>query len=298
MDRTCLDHRMTADERRQFEENGYFVVKQALPPAMVESLAEAADGLYEHYGPDSGSVHRNGSVHLNGRDLVLLDAFGRDDRFLDLLDWPRTFPKVVDILGWNIQLYTSHLGVNPPLAEASELRSKRLQWHQDTGQLNRDIETSPRPRVSLKIGFFFTSTNASNRGCFHVIPGRHLDDVLELPDDETVEHPEAMPVMVDAGDAVFFDRRVWHAPGRNTSDLTRKVLFMGYSYRWLRPRDDMTVEHYLRRADPIRRQLLGACVTGGLGFSSPRDEDVPLKLWWAQHTEPAALLTCSPGDAR
>jgi hypothetical protein len=62
-------------------------------------------------------------------------------------------------------------------------------------------------------------------------------------------------------------------------------MFMGYSYRWLRPRDDMTVEHYLRRADPIRRQLLGASANGGLGFTSPQEEDVPLKLWWAQHAE-------------
>ena len=33
-------------------------------------------------------------------------------------------------------------------------------------------------------------------------------------------------------------------PRRNTSDVIRKVLFYGYSYRWLQPRDDMTVEHW------------------------------------------------------
>ena len=39
---------------------------------------------------------------------------------------------------------------------------------------------------------------------------------------------------------------------------------MGYSYRWLRPRDDMTVAHYLDDADPIRRQLLGISPERGL----------------------------------
>ena len=53
-----------------------------------------------------------------------------------------------------------------------------------------------------------------------------------------------------AGDAVFFDRRIWHAAGHNFSPDARKALFYGYSYRWLRPRDDMTVEHLLDRCDP------------------------------------------------
>ena len=53
------------------------------------------------------------------------------------------------------------------------------------------------------------------------------------------------------------------------SDLTRKVMFYGYSYRWLQPRDDMTVEHLMDRSDPIRRQLLGASPSGGFGYASP-----------------------------
>jgi hypothetical protein len=40
--------------------------------------------------------------------------------------------------------------------------------------------------------------------------------------------------------------------------VTWKVLFYGYGYRWLRPRDNMTVGHYMERSGPIRRQLLGA----------------------------------------
>ena len=57
---------------------------------------------------------------------------------------------------------------------------------------------------------------------------------------------------------------------------------MGYSYRWLRPRDDMTVEHLMDRCDPIRKQLLGAS-TGGFGYTSPSEEDVPLKDWIRTH---------------
>ena len=61
-------------------------------------------------------------------------------------------------------------------------------------------------------------------------------------------------------------------------DGTRKVLFFGYGYRWLRPRDNMTVGHYMERCGPIRRQLLGAS-TSGAGYTSPTDQDVPLRQW-------------------
>ena len=53
------------------------------------------------------------------------------------------------------------------------------------------------------------------------------------------------------GRALFFDRRLWHSASANYWDVPRRVLFYGYSYRWLRPRDDMTVDHYLDKCDPI-----------------------------------------------
>jgi ectoine hydroxylase-related dioxygenase (phytanoyl-CoA dioxygenase family) len=81
----------------------------------------------------------------------------------------------------------------------------------------------------------------------------------------------------------MFDRRIWHAAGLNFSDVTRRALFLGYSYRWLKPRDNMTVAHYMDKADLIRQQLLGASPNGGFGFTSPTDEDVPLKVWLEQH---------------
>ena len=62
-----------------------------------------------------------------------------------------------------------------------------------------------------------------------------------------------------------------------------------YSYRWLRPRDDMTVAHYLDRCDLIRRQLLGHSPSGGHGYSSPRPEDVPLRAWMEEHLNPEAV---------
>lgn len=281
MDRSCLEYCLTDQERQAFDENGYFVVDDVLPPTLVEQLSAAVDRVDTEWRPKLG---------LGPYERMnLLDFVGKDDLFPELLDWPRTFPKVWGILGWHIQLYHSHLTVTPPLPPNEPLAKKRLGWHQDSGRLNVDLETNPRPRISIKVAFFLTDTTVPGRGNFYVIPGSHLQNKLDFPSDGVSDPPEALPVLVPAGAAVIFDRRVWHTPSPNTGDETRKVLFYGYSYRWLRPRDDMTVGHLMERSDPIRRQLLGASATGGHGYTSPKDEDVPLRTWLRENLGPGAL---------
>jgi ectoine hydroxylase len=281
MDTACLDYCLTNEERETFDQNGFLVVEDALPPEMLEKLTTAANRLdAKHRAEKELDAHE--WVHL--RDFV-----GMDEVFLELLDWHRTFPKVWGILGWNIQLYLSHIDITPPPAPDAERAQKRLGWHQDSGRLNRDIETEPRPRISVKVAYFLSDTTEPGRGNFHVIPGTHLKSKLEFPDDETADPEGATPICVPPGTAVVFDRRIWHSRSPNHSEITRKVLFCGYSYRWLRPRDDMVAARFMDGCNPIRRQLLGAS-TGGHGYTSPTDEDVPLKLWIKEHLGEAAVV--------
>ncbi len=285
MDLRHLDHRLTNEERESFEKDGYFVVPQALGSTTVRSLLEAADELEQRQRPEFEAKGLKPHQPLN-----VLDFIGRDERFLQLIDWPKTFMKVVDLLGWHIQLYHSHIIFTPPLPYASSATKRRLGWHQDSGRINIDIESVPRPRISLKVGFFLTDTTVSNRGNFHVVPGSHLSNELTMPEDPSADPATAVPICTKPGDAVFFDRRLWHAAGINRSTLTRKALFYGYSYRWLKPRDNMTVSHYMANADPVRKQLLGASPNGGFGFTSPSDEDVPLKTWLEEHLGSEAVV--------
>ncbi len=271
MDVSCLQYCLTESERSQFEETGYLIVEDALPEPLVRDLNRAADLLVEQYRTEHDV---DAHTKVNPFDFI-----GKDDVFLDLLDWPRTFPKVWGILGWHIQLYHTHMMTVPPLPPGEGGEPKRKGWHQDSGQLNTDLETDPRPRVSVKVGFFLTDTTTLDSGNVYVIPGSHLSNNLALPDDGVSDPEGAIPLQVKAGSAIVFDRRVWHASGPNRVNVTRKVLYYGYSYRWLRPRDDMTVDDLLDRSDPIRRQLLGASATGGHGYTSPKDADVPLREW-------------------
>jgi ectoine hydroxylase len=281
MTTACLEHCLTEEERQEFERDGFLIIEDAFPPALVRDLIAVVDRLDAQYRPLLG----RGPHEL----LSLRDFIGKDDLFLELLDWPRTFPKVWGILGWHIQLYHTHMNVTPPQPSGQEPPKKRLQWHQDSDQLNRDLETNPRPRISLKVGYFLTDTSEAGAGNMFVLPGSHLWNQIPFPDDNLSNPEGAVPLRVRPGTAVFFDRRLWHTPSPNTSGQTRKVLFYGYSYRWLRPRDDMTVSHLMDRCDPIRRELLGASPTGGYGYTSPTDEDVPLRTWLREHLGAEAI---------
>ena len=88
----------------------------------------------------------------------------------------------------------------------------------------------------------------------------------------------ALATQVKPGDALFFDRRLFHAASPNISDAERRVLFYGYSYRWLRTKSNMDLDHLYGQVDPIRKQLIGHA-TSGNGRFSPLDEDVPLREW-------------------
>lgn len=272
-----LEYALSSQERAQFERDGYLIVENALTPEAVEDLLPLVDQI------DREERVRH-SADLEAR-MNHYDVIGRDSQLLELVDLPTTFAKVWGLLGWNIQLYHTHLTVNPtaPPGKTLDKNGLELGWHQDSGQINVDLETSPRPRVSLKVGYFLSDTSEAGRGNFYVLPGSHLQDAFPGTDRKGLP-AGAIPVCVAPGTAVFFDRRLWHSGSANYWREPRRVLFYGYSYRWLRPRDDMQVAHYLPDCSPIRRQLLGESATGGRGYTSPTEEDVPLKVLIEGHS--------------
>lgn len=215
MDARCLDYLLTETEKLEFKENGFLIVENALPPDLVAALSALTDRTDAQSRParklDSHAVelkravvpHIGDDVHawqLGAHDpLLVIDVIGKDELLLELLDWHKTFPKVWGILGWNIQLYHSHLNITPALAPDANRTKKRLGWHQDSGRLNIEFESNPRPRVSLKIAFFLTDTTDLDRGNFYVIPGSHLQNKIQFPED-VVSYPEgATPIRVKPG---------------------------------------------------------------------------------------------------
>lgn len=272
MQPSCLEHRLTDAERTTFEETGLLVIEDALSPERVVALTAATDGVF---------AQRVAAGHDPRAPLMYSNFLPDDARFVDLIDEEKILPKVWGLLGWNIYLYHAHLVVTPPGGGTPD--AKTLGWHQDSGRVNLEIESDPRPRLSLKVGYFLSDVSEPGRGNFWVVPGSHLDNTLARPAGGEGQPAGARPVLVKPGSAVFFDRRLWHAASPNWSEVTRKVLFYGYGYRWLRTKDDMTVADLRDRSEPIRRQLLG-WGTSANGYYTPTEADVPLRGWLAEHS--------------
>ena len=257
---------MTDEQREQFEQEGYLIVPDALDQDTIGRLLEAGDRVDREVRDEKGL--EPDALMAKFRTIV------EDDVFLELLDWPKTFPLIWDILGWNVQHYISHLIYYPPEPKNS-VGLKPGGWHQDGGRPVPEMER-PQPRLSLKVAFWLSDISEPENGGTRIIPGSHKrDDQPAGPG----KHEDAIQAQGKAGTAVLFDRRMWHSRGINTSDITRKVLFLGYSYRWLRGLDyNVIPDEVLEKCDPIRRQMLGDGVDVK-GWWQPTDDDVPLKGW-------------------
>jgi ectoine hydroxylase len=276
MDPRSLDYLLTEEEYLAFREDGYFLMKDALPPNLVQRYLEITREVVEEYK----RVH---NVPMD-RYFGVIDFIGQRDELLNLVDWYRTLPKIWGILGPDIKLYHT-VGMQTPPTTKYKLEEHRewVNWHTDTGNLTRDIQESIEPpRISMKVGYVLTDTLEPGMSNFTCLPGSHRSRVFPGKDRKRLIE-DAVQVCAPAGSAIFFDRRLWHTPSLNVSDQTRYMIFNGYSYRWLANRDDMTVSHFMHRATPIQKQLLGFSHHGAYGSSNSFDDDLPLKFWIREH---------------
>jgi ectoine hydroxylase-related dioxygenase (phytanoyl-CoA dioxygenase family) len=246
---------ITDEQRAEFDSVGYLIVRDAIPPGLVERLIEAQDRVYAQQKAAGLLNPKDQSMHLMG-------FLHRDKAFLELLELPNVFPLVWGILGWNIHAYHHHIDVHPGISKTVR---KTWRWHQDGGRQNLEIETEPvRPLLSIRTVYYLSDVSEPGRGNFMCIPGSHKTSRLDRPEDLTAdfEQPQgAIEVCANKGDVVLFDRRLYHGRSDNYSDITRRCLFIGWTYRWIAPHEDriITPEHpWWNELTPIQQQLLGA----------------------------------------
>lgn len=257
-----------AQALEEFDEHGYTVIPNALAANQVHALLGALDDLT---GNQPSRIHN------------VADIFGAHDEFLDLIDLSTVLPVVQALLGNNIWVNHSHYNVNPPDNKLNGRdRKPGYGWHRDGGTINQDLPM-PAPLLSIKVAFYLSDLAKPGQGQTYVITGSHQS--CERPPPNDVMPEKAKPVYVEPGSALLFDRRMIHSiRSENRSDITRKVVFIQYAFRWMCAVDSMSVEHLHDRCDPIRRQLLGlstsyGVIDGAAGRSAtyyPRARDIPL----------------------
>jgi ectoine hydroxylase len=243
---------MTVDERDRFDRDGYLVIPSVLTPTEVDLCRRVILDLRDRMAA-AGDLSGTGAMHL-------LSAISHAPELAFLIDHPTTLRYIYSLLGWNIHIYHSHLDVHPTLREQQPIW---WHWHQDGGRQNRELETDPRPRMSVKLAYWLSDVSETGRGNFTVVPGSHKTNWLPGPSKRDIPSPTpdgATQITANAGDVVVFDRRIWHARSDNYSDVTRVAAFFGYTYRWVAGRDEVAGLHAGPHWDdftPVQRQLLG-----------------------------------------
>lgn len=249
MDFVCL----TLEQRRFFAANGFLVVPEALAMPAVERLVEAGDRLAKSLldkPPVTGAPEYN---HLDLRPGLLSEP-----ALFDLVDHGTTVPLVVQLLSPNIHLHSTTLLYKRP--EDPNAPTFRRGWHRDI-RIPRDLGHRDLPLVGIKICYCLTDFHEPNSGLTVMARGSHLKDTaLGLPKGEPdPADVEVCELRLNAGDAFLFENRIFHTATPNRSHRTAKTLMYGYSYRWMKPEIYLETldPRYLRKADPVRRQLLG-----------------------------------------
>lgn len=281
---------ITPEQQRQFDEDGFFLVEDALTPAEVEELIEVVDELYAKYRKE-----RNLEPHeaFQIRNIVAIHP-----RFRALIDHPKILPLVVDVLGFNIQIRTSHMDVRPPMRQEDAqkdlgARDSFFPWHSDGPNFGWPSVDGVIPYMEMKIGYYLTDLTQHNSGAICVVRGSHRRSQKDAAGNYIVDPADIVEVNVRPGTALVWRTALIHAVTPNLAGHPRKCLYYGYNHRWIRPSDyDHQDASVLADCTPIQLQLLGELGTGSTLYSGedplvhpvsrywrPRDEDIPLKAW-------------------
>ena len=263
---------LSPSQRQSFAEDGYLVVPNALDPDTVNNLLTEADQLCAPFLNKPELAGKPEYNHLDLRRGLL-----KHKALLALVANSTTVPLLVQLLSPNIHLHSTTVIYKRP--ETRDAPSFRRGWHRDI-RIPRDLGHEKLPLVGIKVCYCLTDFQKPNCGMTLMARGTHLrTEPLQIPKGQVDPiDVEVKDLRLNAGDALFFENRIFHTAAPNRSDRTSKVVIYGYAYRWMKPEIylESPDEQQLLTVDPITRQLLG-------GY---RDVDTPawaLERWAKRH---------------
>lgn len=237
---------LTDEQRWFFDTQGYLVIENALTPDELVRIRRAADAAEVRWRADE-------SLPGYRRDDLeqVLGIMEYDPLLADLLEHPRIFPIVRELLGPSVMMLDHDYFITPLGATIPN------GWHTD---LNFPGVDHARSRLMVKV-FYVLADIPPDGGATLVLPGSHrVAAGAEMPNSEIPEElPGAVKMDLKAGSAYLFTGRVYHAAGNNRSDVVRRLLIYNYGHKWMRTWQSYEPSDALVAAakTPMRRQLLG-----------------------------------------
>ncbi|MEO8496411.1 MAG: phytanoyl-CoA dioxygenase family protein [Planctomycetota bacterium] len=263
---------LTPEQRQSFDEDGFLVIRDSIDRPTLERAVQAVDRVARSFLDKREVQDRPEYNQLDFRPGLL-----REDALFDLVSHATTVPLIVQLLSPNIHLHSTALICKRP--ENPDAPPFRRGWHRDI-RIPRDLGQQSLPLVGVKICYCLTDFQQPNSGMTLMARKTHLrTSPLEIPAGQVDPRGvEVCDLELRAGDALFFENRIFHTAAPNRSNRVSKVLMYGYAYRWMKQEVylESPAADLLAKADPITGQLLG-------GY---RDVDTPpwaLQKWAKRH---------------
>ncbi|HEV8579329.1 MAG TPA: phytanoyl-CoA dioxygenase family protein [Thermoanaerobaculia bacterium] len=237
------------DWRERFADHGYLMIDDALSPAELAAVRTAADEAEERWRSDPSLPGTRIPEFLEIEAIMEYHTV-----LFDLVEHPRLFPLIREVLGPDISVVDHAYYITPP---GGALDGEA--WHTD---VRTRVPGVNHARSTMMVRLMIALSDISeDGGATLLLPGTHRQ-----PDDTPIPRvasPEEMPGAVKlacpAGSAYFFHGNVVHSPGTNRGGATRRVLLYNYGHKWMRiwKGHEPSPRLAAQAATPMRRQLLG-----------------------------------------
>ncbi|NKB65653.1 MAG: hypothetical protein GKR89_01210 [Candidatus Latescibacteria bacterium] len=237
--------RLTDQQRRQWRQEGYILVKGALSREQAAAYRAAADEVVERYRAERPKVRQQ-------KAFTIIQTVEQSPAFDSLLDHPGTFGLILDLMGPYIQVMGTQIYVRHP--SAAPLSG----WHTDAGPSLQQVRVEPDSLpLNLKIQYFLTDIDAEDRANFCVVPGSHR---VFFPEGGLggTEPEGARQICAEAGDAALFPHNLWHGVAPHRGEGVRRSVTLRYGQMWCRPYDyEKAPADVLARMTARQRRLMG-----------------------------------------
>src|SRR5687767_2969893 len=229
--------RLSAEERQTYDELGYVIIPDVIPPDELSQIDREIDRLLAKMEAErrargeardaqppkpSGHHEETGSILQLGLRSPVCQQVAEDDRVMTLIE---------DIVKPGIAIFSVKLIAKPPFMDVP------CHWHQDDAYYVRRSQSETRMSVWVPL-----QDAHEKNGCLYIVPEspkwglqRHANKDYgqcrySMDEDairETLDK-QAVPVPVKAGSAVLFSALLWHGSKGNQTETVRRAFITSY----------------------------------------------------------------------
>jgi ectoine hydroxylase-related dioxygenase (phytanoyl-CoA dioxygenase family) len=209
-----------------FEENGYVVARNVVPPELLEPVIAAVWEFLE-MNPDAPETWYPETPRIGG-----IVHIHQHQALWDTRQHPPVHAAFADIYG------TAKLWVSMDRASMKPPYNPKYPAHEDKGFIHWDLDTTKLPTELFVQGVLYLTDTTEEMGGFQCVPGFHRDLetwIRQQPPDRNPRHPDlsrlpegrkVTPVPGKAGDLVIWNTLLAHGNGHNVSDRPRLAQYI------------------------------------------------------------------------